>query len=297
MQNKITVGIPSCKRPDLLERALKSFVKKNLKNLYVIISIDGIDSTFDQYKKIELNYKEYDFVRFHYHKENIGSLKNFLFLKDISSTKYFMWLADDDESNLDMIYKLFDILENNNDVVTAVPYWELVFANGNRKIIKPSSFSDNNVFLRIIKYVYYSDDAFFYGLHKLEFLNKCSFKNYWWPNTKYLSNWCYVFQFDLIIQGKIILLKNKEMRWINHDYGAKHYPRTAAFSKVKRELLFLTRNVNIYYFYLIKLIKWKKYSYAFILFFIFFILYFRDIVKNILIPLIKKYLNFRFIKD
>ena len=47
MQYKITVGIPSCKRPDLLERALKSFVKKNLKNMCVIISIDGIDNTFD----------------------------------------------------------------------------------------------------------------------------------------------------------------------------------------------------------------------------------------------------------
>ena len=78
------------------------------------------------------------------------------------------------------------------------------------------------------------------------------------------------------------------MRWVNHDYGAKHYPRTAAFSKVKRELLFLTRNVNIYYFYLAKLIKWRKYSYAFILFFIFFILYLRDIIKNVLTPLVKK---------
>ncbi|MDB2349596.1 glycosyltransferase [Alphaproteobacteria bacterium] len=292
MQYKITVGIPSCKRPDLLERALKSFVKKNLKNLYVIISIDGIDSSFGEYKKIESNYKKYNFIRFYYHKKNIGSLKNFLFLKDISTTKYFMWLADDDESNTDMIYKLFEILENNNDVVTAVPYWELAFANGNRKIIKPSSFSDNNVFLRILKYVYYSDDAFFYGLHKLEFLNKCSFKKYWWPNTKYLSNWCYVFQFDLIIQGKIFLLKDKEMRWINHDYGPKHYPRTAAFSKIKRELLFLIRKVNIYYFYLAKLIKWRKYSYAFILFFIFFILYFRDIIKNTLTPLVKKYISF-----
>ena len=297
MKKKITVGIPSCKRPDLLKRALKSFVNKNLKDIFVIVSIDGIDSTFDDYKKIESSYTKYDFIKFHYHKKNIGSLKNFLFLRDISTSKYFMWLADDDESNSNMIYKLLEILENDKNAVTAVPYWELVFGDGNRKIIKPSSFSDKNMFLRIIKYVYYSDDAFFYGLHKLEFLNKCSFKNYWWPNTKYLSNWCYVFQFDLIIQGKIILLKDEQMRWINHDYGPKHYPRSAAFSKIKRELLFLTRKVNIYYFYLVKLIKWRKYSYSFVLFFYFCILYFRDIIKDIAIPLIKKNSNFNFYKN
>tara|TARA_Y100000590_G_scaffold443744_1_gene573562 strand:+ start:62 stop:946 length:885 start_codon:yes stop_codon:yes gene_type:complete len=277
MTPSITVGIPTCKRPKLLKRALNSLITEKLNNLFITVSIDGKDNTYDEYKKIESFFSSFTNIKFYYHDNNIGSLNNFLFLRDKCTTKYFMWLADDDETNIRMINKLYLILENNINATTAVPYWELVNENNERKIIKSSSFEDENLLIRLLKYTYDSDDVFFYGLHKLKNLKNCNFSNYWWPNKNSLSNWCYVFQFDLIIQGKIILLNDSNLRWINHDYGPKYYPRSST-KKFIREFSYIIRRVNIYYFYFLKLLKWGKYLYAFYFIFIFFILFLRDVL-------------------
>jgi hypothetical protein len=131
--------------------------------------------------------------------------------------------------------------------------------------------------LRLLKYLHNPDDCFFYGLHRTEFLKKCSFDKYWWPNNLSLSNWCYVFQIDLIIQGKIILLNNKKYKWVNHDYGKKFYTRSKA-NNYLHHLFFIIRKINIYYLYLIKIFKWKKYHILLIIFLpsLFFLV--RDII-------------------
>ena len=51
MKPIITVGIPSCKRPELLKRALNSLISEKLNNLFIIVSIDGKDEYFDEYKR------------------------------------------------------------------------------------------------------------------------------------------------------------------------------------------------------------------------------------------------------
>ena len=130
--------------------------------------------------------------------------------------------------------------------------------------------------MRIFKYLNDSDDAFFYGLHKTRYLKNCDFRNFWWPNNGILSNWCYVFQFDLVIQGQIILLDNKDLKWINHDYGEKYYPR-ATNKKFFRYFSFFVRKINIYLSYFYKILKWRKFNLLLPLIPIFFIFLIRDI--------------------
>ena len=50
-----------------------------------------------------------------------GSLNNFMFLRNICKTEFFMWLADDDETSPKLILELYKILEKNTEAVTAVP--------------------------------------------------------------------------------------------------------------------------------------------------------------------------------
>ena len=53
MSAKITIGIPTFKRPDLLKRALNSFIHESIKDnleIKVIVSVDGIDEKYNQYK-------------------------------------------------------------------------------------------------------------------------------------------------------------------------------------------------------------------------------------------------------
>lgn len=253
IDKNITIGIPTHKRPALLERALNSLMPIR-NDIFIYISVDGKEN-IDEYKMIEQKYLKNKSIKFFYN-DRIGSLKNFYFLRDICETKYFMWLADDDEISSDGILELFKFLEKNKEYVSACLYWELVKETGKRKLLEPEFFNDNSIFFRIIKYLAKNDDAFFYGLHRIETLKKASFKNYWWPNKQALSNWCYIFQFDILLNGKIKFLKNSKYSWVNHDYGIKYYPMSAN-KKIFKYLAFLIRKINMYYLYLSKILKNK----------------------------------------
>lgn len=240
------------------------------------IAVDGIDDTFPKYKLLEKQYKKFKFIKFIYHKKNIGSLKNFFYLRKKCSTKYFMWLADDDILSPETINQLYLKLSKDKKACTAVPYWEL-HKYKKKKLIKPTYFDSSNIIFRLLKYLYNNDDAFFYGLHKAKYLKNCSFSGYFWPNKNIISNWCYVFQMDLIIQGKILFLDNKKYKWVNNDYGIKYYNKGSSEFFFKR-FSYVMRKINIYYEYLSKLLKWKKYSLFLLLCLIFPIFLFRDLI-------------------
>lgn len=257
MNNKITVGIPTYQRPNLLLRALNSLVNNEKFGINIVVSVDGIDNKYNDYKDIEKNFLSKN-VKFYYHKKNIGSLKNFLFLRDNCKTEYFMWLADDDEIDVVTIKNLYSILCLDEKATTVVPYWLLYNDKLEKKLLRPSFFDTDSVFKRVLSYCYNSDDAFFYGLHKLSFLKNCSFEGYWWPNQKSLSNWCYVFQMDLILNGKILFLNNKKFKWINHDYGEKFYTRSST-DKFFKYFAYFVRRLNVYFLYLKKIFRSKRF--------------------------------------
>ncbi len=257
MNNKITVGIPTYQRPNLLLRALNSLVNNEKFGINIVVSVDGIDNKYNDYKNIEKNFLSKN-VKFYYHKKNIGSLKNFLFLRDNCKTEYFMWLADDDEIDVVTIKNLYSILCLDEKATTVVPYWLLYNDKLEKKLLRPSFFDTDSVFKRVLSYCYNSDDAFFYGLHKLSFLKNCSFEGYWWPNQKSLSNWCYVFQMDLILNGKILFLNNKKFKWINHDYGEKFYTRSST-DKFFKYFAYFARRLNVYILYLKKIFRSKRF--------------------------------------
>ena len=282
MSAKITIGIPTFKRPDLLKRALDSFIHDSIKDkleIKVIVSIDGIDEKYQEYKDLEKNFKSFNFLKFIFQTENLGGFKNFLFLRDECQTEYFMWLADDDEISYSTIKAMYEKL-SITDAITIVPFWELINSPGSKKIIKPKIFESRSLLKRIFDYLYDSDDAFFYGLHKAKFIKKCEFNNYWWPNKKILSNWCYVFQFDIIMQGKVIFLNDEKYKWTNNDYGEKFYPTIRTKKSILKYIAFIIRRINIFYFYLSKIIKWKKYKLIVILIPLLLIFFIRDTFFN-----------------
>ena len=176
-----------------------------------------------------------------------------------------MWLADDDKISPKYIESSFNLLEKNSDAVSVMSLWELVYSEKKTKKIIPSYFDQNSTLKRIINYCNLSDDAFFYGLHRTSNLKKCSFSNFWRPNSELISNWAYVFLFDLVIQGKIIFNPDNEAKWIDNDFGKKFY-KTENEKIYKVRFKNIIKRINIKYFYILKLIKWKKYHYLPIIF-------------------------------
>lgn len=259
-EHLVTVGIPSFKRPDLLLNALNSLKKQTYKEIKIHVAINGNENDTKKYKIIRDNFKNYLNIEFHFHDQNIGSINNFLYLLNICNTKYFMWLADDDSISPNFISSCIDILDNSFDAVTVMPTWELVYKKNKKKMIIPSHFNQNSTLKRIINYCNITDDAFFYGLHRTSNLKKCDFKKFWRPNSELISNWAYIYLFDLVIQGKILFNPDNTARWIDNDFGVKFYKKENG-NKYKVRLQNFIKRVNIKYIYIAKLLKWKKYHY------------------------------------
>lgn len=256
----VTVGVPSYKRPDLLQAALNSLKDQTYKEIKIIVGINGNKNDTEKYKTIRDNFKDDLNIEFHFHNKNIGSINNFLYLLNICNSKYFMWLADDDRISPNLIESSLSILDKNYDAVTVMPLWELVHSENKKKKIIPSFFDQNSALKRIINYSNVTDDAFFYGLHRTSNLKKCSFSKFWKPNSELISNWAYVFLFDLVIQGKIIFNSDNDAKWIDNDFGIKFYKKESG-NKYKIRLQNIIKKINIKWFYIEKLIKWKKYHY------------------------------------
>ena len=276
MNNYITIAIPTHKRPSLLSRALNSVISKD--HIFeILVSINGKDEHYDEYKKIEKKYSSFKNIKFFFQDYNLGFIKNLNFLIKECKTEFISLLADDDESDPKGIIELKNFLIKNKDYVSACLFWEFISIEGSKKLIKPKYFDQKNILIRILKYIYSSDDAFFYGLHRTSSFKKCSFEGYWKPNHNDLANWAYVFQFDLLLQGKVYFLNDKRYKWTNHDYTHKHYykPKLNLFF---RSIKYAIRRINIYYLYLKKIYFNKNYLIFLIIFLISPLFFLRDII-------------------
>ncbi len=273
----VTVGIPTYKRPELLKNALNSLKMQSYKNIKIIIGVNGNNDEIEKYKIIKSNFINELNIEFYFHNKNIGAINNILYLLKICNTKYFMWLSDDDTISPKFIESSLNCLEKNSDAVTVMSTWELVYSNNKTKKIIPSYFDQNSKLKRIINYCNITDDAFFYGLHRTLNLKKCSFSNFWGPNSELISNWAYVYLFDLVIQGKILFNPDKEAKWIDSDFGKKFYRKDNG-KKYKVIFQKFIKKINIKYFYLLKLIKWKQYHYIPIILTFLIYVFIRDLI-------------------
>ena len=129
----VTVGVPSYKRPDMLQAALNSLKDQTYKEIKIIVGINGNKNETEKYKTIRDNFKDDLNIEFHFHNKNIGSINNFLYLLNICNSKYFMWLADDDRISPNLIKSSLSILDKNYDAVTVMPLWELVHSENKKK--------------------------------------------------------------------------------------------------------------------------------------------------------------------
>lgn len=275
--NLVTIAIPTYKRPELIINSLKSLEKQTTKNFQIFISVNGDERNNSGYEEIEHLYRNNNKVSFFYQNKNIGSIKNFLFLLSKCQTKYFMWLADDDTVSPECLEILVDILDKNKDAVTAVPYWERII-DDKIDLIVPSHFHQDNILSRIIKFCAKTDDVFFYGLHKTENIKKCSFKDFWKPNKELISQWAYIYIFDLLFQGKIIFRFDERAKWTNNHSFLKQYSidrKSNLFSNFK----YIIKEININYQYIFKIIKWKKFHFLPIMFFLLTLFFFRKLFK------------------
>jgi hypothetical protein len=181
---------------------------------------------------------------------NLGPHRNFFILLEQARTEYFMWLADDDEISDDYVAALVALLDADPAAASAVGSWYLLSSETSGELMPSPDLSSPHALARAAKFLWRSDDAFFYGLHRTEVLRQASFPGYCWPNRNTVMNWAYVYLLDMVLRGKILRHPDPQVRFINHDYTTKSYAVTEG--RLVGILKVVLRRINVHWLYLRK---------------------------------------------
>ncbi len=252
-QPLVTIGMPTYKRTDTIRRALASLAAQSFRDFVVIVSDNAgqDDNTLEAVREFADRLPEIYLIRQHV---NLGAIPNFQFALACASTRYFMWLADDDEISANYLEDLASLLETDNEAVGAMGEWIMTDEIGKREKRRQLKNSSRNLALRLAKYIIGpSDDSFFYGVHRVENLRKCGFDGYFYPNVGVLTNYCYVYLFDLLLQGPVKY--SDRAQWICHGSNTTKNYAAAGCRGVKAKLGTLMRRINIHYLYSKKTVR------------------------------------------
>lgn len=274
----VTVGIPTYKRPHLLRRAIQSVSNQTYRDFHLVISSNEKSSAEEIIKICDEFAQKIKRITLYVHHENIGSLGNFKFLLDFSDTEFFMWLADDDEISENYIRNLREILRSNPNLSSAMGLWVVIDRLGNKRYPRQPDLSSRNLMIRLFNFIVANDDSWYYGLHRKDKIQKCDFEGYFWPNKGIVTNWCYVFLFEILINSPVYYSKSVE--FINYDYGERFYPR-ANYKAILRVFGNTMRRANVYILYAKKLFKGNHYFLGFILILVSLNLLVRDVFLQV----------------
>lgn len=249
LKPRVTIGIPTFCRPETLNRALSAIANQTYREFILIISDNAGTNpeTIDTIRAVANDLPEVYLIA---QENNLGVMANLGLLLGLSQTEFFMWLADDDEITEKYLENLVDQLDNNPLAPSAMGSWYQMhdiekgcYARQNRRV-------ENTRIVRIFNYIAFSrEDSLFYGLHRTEILRSATFEGFFPPNREMLTNFCYVFLFDLIWHGPIAYADSAA--WISHNYTEKQYDRSRAVTLGDRTKT-LIRRINVFLLYCMK---------------------------------------------
>ncbi|MCK5145246.1 glycosyltransferase [bacterium] len=126
---KVTVGLPVCNGERFLSEAIESVLSQDFEDFELIISDNGsTDSTYDicmEYAGRDKRIKYYQF------KKNMGAQSTGGRLIAASSGEYFLWAADDDLREPNMISECLRVIENDDSIVLCYPKIKNIDETGN----------------------------------------------------------------------------------------------------------------------------------------------------------------------
>lgn len=131
MNDKVSVIIPTYKRSDLLERAIKSVINQTYKNIEIIVVDDNVNNSKEHLQNLKI-IEKYPQIIYIKNKKNLGGgLTRNVGIK-ASTGEYIAFLDDDDEfypTKIEKQYQLYKSLDNSN-VGMIYCYVENVNENG-----------------------------------------------------------------------------------------------------------------------------------------------------------------------
>lgn len=243
---RVTIGMPTYRRGHTIRRALEAIAAQTYRDFVLVISDNNgedpvtceiVRELADRLPQVVLIAQD----------ENIGAMRNLHLLAGLAETEYFMWLADDDEISPNYLEELVGLLKGDSQMVSAQGRCRQMIDETTGQYRELVETGTGPRAQRLVRHIVLGrDDVGFYGVHRLPALRKCRFEGYWWPNRTMMTNWCYVFLFDLLMQGPIGY--SREAVWTSHNYSEKHYDHAKALGAKDRAKT-LVRRINLHWLY------------------------------------------------
>lgn len=186
----ISIGVPTYNGAKRIHKALDSIWAQRYPNLEVIIcdncSTDGTGELCEQVAR------EHPEVRYIRHKENLGILPNFEFALTQAKGKYFMWLADDDALEPEVLNKYVDFLERNDKyhlVTGRIRYWK----NGKEHHHEMITLENDKPAKRVVDYyMWVRWGGMFHGFMRTEIAQKVPTRKVYGNDWHFVANMAYL---------------------------------------------------------------------------------------------------------
>jgi len=196
----ISIGLPTFNGKKYVKQAVYYLLSQSYKNIELIVSDDASnDDTFDICQKIAAKDKR---VKLYLQKKNIGFTKNFNFVLNKATGKYFMWAGEDDYRHPQCLAKLHYLLAKNQKAILAVSKFNNVYKNKCYDYMKNQKISNSMPhFFYFFHYVNTRNISYFYGLYRTDILKKIG--GYHTDSRPFFKSSDYVTIFRVLLQGKL----------------------------------------------------------------------------------------------
>ena len=125
----VSIGMPVYNGERYIRQALESLLAQDFEDFELIVSDDA---STDATREICLEYAAGDArVRYHRNETNLGLMKNFDQVFEMSSGEYFMWAAQDDLREPDFISACLEVLRENPRAVLCYTKAQFIAPDGN----------------------------------------------------------------------------------------------------------------------------------------------------------------------
>lgn len=180
--SKTVVAIPTYNRASFLRECLESLQKQTASDVsFIVFDNASTDETPTILKEISANDKRFEFVK---NERNLTALENFKLAFESTTSKYFMWRADDDLSDSNYVEKLEQSLDDNpNDDLAFSEYIKI--HNNHERLFALPDHQNLAQLDRAIQFLPIARPTWIYGLWRREALKR----NYALTDNRYPYVW------------------------------------------------------------------------------------------------------------
>lgn len=191
-------------------------------------------------------------IRFYRQQPRLGMQKNYEFVRDQARGRFFMWACSDDRWDRHYVAVLVDALSRDQGLASVfTPYLFIdergAPCDGDLGRVHVEDYAGRNAFLRLIRFCLQYRDAFFYGLHRREFIQHARFPIWWGVNARTPRNNTFPVLIYLLMCGDYRSVGDQPRFFKRmHLRSAPRYAQSAGNRPAQEYLNYLFRKMNVF---------------------------------------------------